>query len=133
MGKSVDTESEKKEREFENEVLKEVVIKQLNQYNKNLENNKLIIQQLQKTIENNRKTNNQEMIKKLETLQKLLLGESNEDVDIFPLLKDVFKLESLSDKNMKLIEEQVHANINESEMDLSFDDLLNLMKYNDLL
>lgn len=133
MGKSSNTEGEKTEENFENEVLKEVVVKQLDQYNKNLDNSKLIIKQLQRTIENNRKANNQEMINKLESLQALLLGESEEDVDIFPLLKDIFKLESLSDKNMKLIDKQVNDNSDENKMELNFDDLLNLIKYNDLL
>ena len=135
MAKNSNINTETDKQETSNNELRKVVLSELTKYEKNNKNNKLIIQQLQKTIENNKKMNNQEMINKLMELQNILLSEDgkNEDIDLAPLLNEIFKLENLTNKNLKIIEDQVKDINEDNGMNMSYDDLYALMKYNDIL
>lgn len=112
--------------------LHENIINELIAYTNEHEDNQLIINKMIKTIDNNIKNNNQQMIDKLDEFYEYLNDLSNSDNKINPkelisTLNDIFKLEKLNDKNLKNIEDQLKV-INNSNIDM--DDIIEILEYN---
>ncbi|XBW35415.1 hypothetical protein QEN19_000981 [Hanseniaspora menglaensis] len=134
MGKLAISSTNEDEQKISIEKVRKEILNLLYLHENNMENKKVVIEQLQKTIEHNKIMNNQEMINKLKQLQECILNEklSTSDTSISELLNSIFKLENLTDKNGKLIEDQV-LNMDNDDEKLTYEDLYNLMKVNDIL
>ena len=112
--------------------LQENIINELVAYMNEHEENELIINKIIKTIDNNIKNNNQQMINKLDEFYEYLNDLSNSNNQINPkehisTLNDIFKLEKLNDKNLKNIEDQLKV-INNNNIDI--DDIKEILDYN---